>query len=138
MSTTPRAAPRRADPAIAVPVRLAVTQAHAVDHAVAGKPVVGLRVDVSDGIRPIAQVPPVEMSRDSAGDGVLVAHGRVVAFKVVVTHRMPLLAHGPFCNNVILPDAESWRGDRRTPASLPPAERQPTLGCAVGAALLRG
>src|SRR5256714_11539401 len=43
-----------------------------------------------------------------------------------------------FCNNVILPVRCVVAQRRAHTASLPPAERQPTLGCAVGAALLRG
>src|SRR6185437_6061483 len=138
--TEPARHGRGADPAIAVPVRLAVSQADAVHHAVAGEPVVGLRVDVRDGIRPVAHVSPVEVGWDGAGDGqfgdrALISHRRVVARKVVVTHRVPLPARRSLVHDQF---AASGVAAGRTPASLPPAERQPTLGCAVGAARVRG
>src|SRR6185312_8009533 len=105
-----------------------------------GEPVVGLRVDVRDGIRPVAHVSPVEVGWDGAGDGqfgdrALISHRRVVARKVVVTHRVPLPARRSLVHDQF---AASGVAAGRTPASLPPAERQPTLGCAVGAARVRG
>ena len=54
---------RRAHPAVAVPLGPAVAQADAVDHAVAGEPVVRRRVDRPDRVRPVAQVAPVELDR---------------------------------------------------------------------------
>lgn len=57
-----------ADPAVAIPKRLALLQAYAVNHAVAAEPVVGGRVGWADRIRPDAQVAPVERGGDFTGD----------------------------------------------------------------------
>ena len=57
------------DPAIAIPERLAVPKAYPVDHAVAGKPVIGGRVGLGDRVWADAQVATVEGGRDFAGHG---------------------------------------------------------------------
>jgi hypothetical protein len=87
----------RADPAIPVPLRLAVSQPHPVDHAVAGEPVIDRRVDLGDRVRSVAEVTPVEVGWDGPGDrqlgdGLFLRHRSVVALKVVVTHRRGLPA----------------------------------------------
>ncbi len=80
-----------ADPAVAVPLRVAVSQSYPVDHAIAGEPVIDRRVDLGDRVRAVAEVTPVEVGGDGAGDGQLgdrlfPPHRSVVALKVVVTH----------------------------------------------------
>ena len=60
--------PLRADPAVAVPQRLAVLERDAVDHAVAGEPVIALRLG-RGGVGADAQIAAVEFGGDRAGDG---------------------------------------------------------------------
>lgn len=55
------------DPAIAVPLGLAVPQSHAVDHARAQEPVV-VRVVQAQRIGAVAQVAPAEFGGQAAGD----------------------------------------------------------------------
>ena len=58
----------RADPAVAVPERLAAFEADAVQHAVAGEPVMGGGIGRCEGVRSVAQVEAVEGGGDGAGD----------------------------------------------------------------------
>ena len=79
----------RAHPAVAVPVGLAVGEADAVHHAFAAEPVVGRRVDGTDGVRPVAQEAAVQGRGDRARDG-QIGRGHLfgdrseVAFQVAV------------------------------------------------------
>src|SRR5262249_14968043 len=60
--------PGSTHPAIAVPLRLALTDANAVHHAVAAEPVVELGIDLADRIGTVSQVTPVEVVRDRPDD----------------------------------------------------------------------
>ena len=78
----------RHDVAVAVPVGLAVAEAHAVDHAGAGEPV-RLGVAAVDRVGAVAQEASVELGGDGAGDeefglGDLFGDGGVVAGEVRV------------------------------------------------------
>ena len=69
-----------------------VAQAEAVHHAVAGEPVVRLRVLGTNRVRAVAQEPSVQLGRDLTGDweierGDLLLHGTKVAVEVVVGRR---------------------------------------------------
>ncbi len=58
----------RAHPTVAVPLGPTVPQAQAVHHRVAGEPVVGGRVDRPERVGAVAQVAPVQLRRQGAGD----------------------------------------------------------------------
>ena len=80
---------RRADPAVAIPQRLAVLDAQAVQHGVADEPVVRRRVRHLQRVRSIAEIDAVEASGDRArhlqvGESLLVLEGRVDAGEVGV------------------------------------------------------
>src|SRR5215469_2307364 len=58
----------RTDPAIAIPLRPAIPQPHAVHHARAEEPMVLAIVDAAHEIRTIAQIAPIQLFWDAAGD----------------------------------------------------------------------
>ena len=79
----------RADPAVAIPERLAAFEAHAVQHAVAGKPVMGGGIGRRERVRAVAQVEAVQGGGDGAGDFqvgqcALILQGRVDAGQIGV------------------------------------------------------
>src|SRR5690606_10247905 len=88
-----------ADPAIAIPECLAVTQPQAVDHAVADKPVVGGRVWWRQRVRTDARQQAVEFARNLALDRKFVAaafhaHRGVRPFqeRIAAAHRNAFLS----------------------------------------------
>ncbi len=137
---------RRADEPFAVPLRLAVAQLHAVHHPVAGEPVVGRGVG-GDGVRPVAQVAPVEPVGDRAGHlevggRQLVTDGRVVPFEVPVRHSLNQIMkgvrgqravrHTRQAVGVILPSASLRAStDQRSACSTPSAIRHGSMNRTV-------
>ncbi len=80
---------RAAHPSVAVPAGLSAAQRDPVDHAVAAEPVVDRGVDLCHRVGPVAQVTPVEVVGDVAGDrqvgrGHLGAHRRQEAVQIGV------------------------------------------------------
>jgi hypothetical protein len=78
-----------AHPAVAVPLGLAVAEAHAVHHPGAEEPVVRGRIGCDDRVGAIAQIATVQVVRDRPGDlqvgrGDLLVHGCEVALEVSI------------------------------------------------------
>ena len=90
-----------AHPAVAVPLRPAVADADAVNHPVAAEPVVLGLVDRPERVRPVAQVPAVELGRECAGHPEVEGSGLGVdGGEVPAQERVGLVLDGGHCRIV--------------------------------------
>ena len=82
-----------ADITIAVPLGIAVTEPHTVNHAVSDEPVMGLGVHCSERVRPIAQIAAVELGGQLTNDW-QINSGDLIGHRCVVARKVEAFTHG--------------------------------------------